>query len=65
MENLTRDQIETLTAKYLERLPEKYICGEDAEDAHQVADKLLCELLDELGLTEIVAKYKSLEKWYA
>lgn len=37
----------------------------DVESAHGEADDILCEILDDLGLSDIVALYKSIEKWYA
>ncbi len=39
--------------------------GWDAEDVHSAADKLLCEILTELGYTKTVEAFNSLEKWYS
>lgn len=38
---------------------------EDAEGPHCRADRLLCELLEELGYVEIVELYEDVRKWYA
>ena len=38
---------------------------DDIERAHVEADKLLCEILINLGYTESVKVYKSMRKWYA
>jgi len=37
----------------------------DTEDYHIAADKLLCELLIELGYKEVVDEFNKLGKWYA
>lgn len=39
--------------------------GYDPENAHGAADRLLCEVLTQLGYGEGVQVYESLEKWYA
>ena len=36
----------------------------DPEKAHVEADKILCELLTQLGFTSVVAEFHSLKKWY-
>ena len=37
----------------------------DKEAAHNLADKILCDLLNSLGYTAIVNEFENLEKWYA
>jgi hypothetical protein len=37
----------------------------DTEDAHWSADALLCELLKELGLEDVVSEWQEVDKWYA
>ena len=37
----------------------------DYEVAHQNADLCLCELLEGIGLTDVVEAYKKVGKWYA
>ncbi len=37
----------------------------DIEASHVEADLILCELLDDLGCTEVVAEYKKVAKWHA
>jgi hypothetical protein len=37
----------------------------DTENAHCEADDLLCELLNEIGLQEVVEEYIKIGKWYA
>ena len=48
---------------YLKRLKEceRY----DTECAHGRADEILCELLRELGYSDIVDAYEDIDKWYA
>jgi len=37
----------------------------DYENAHQIADDILCECLELLGYEDIVAEYNLVHKWYA
>jgi hypothetical protein len=37
----------------------------DTEGAHVEADRLMCELLRELGYSQGVQVFKEAEKWYA
>lgn len=37
----------------------------DTEEAHQIADGILTELLRQLGFKEVVELYERIEKWYA
>lgn len=37
----------------------------DIEQAHSLADDLLCQALLDVGYTEGVEVYKIMEKWYA
>ena len=37
----------------------------DVEANHSNADKILCDLLSNLGYTDIVYDFKRLRKWYA
>lgn len=37
----------------------------DIEHDHQVADEVLCELLEGLGFKEVVEEYRKIEKWYS
>ena len=37
----------------------------DTEAAHAGADETLCELLSELGYSDVVAEYHKVDKWYA
>jgi len=39
--------------------------SEDCEIAHIDADAVLCEILETLGYSELVDKYKRINKWYA
>ena len=38
---------------------------DDKEESHVRADGLLCELLIELGYSDIVADFERIGKWYA
>ncbi len=52
-----------LTEKYLQFLEG---AGKlDIESGHVAADSLLCDLLDELGYSEITEEYNKYEKWYS
>lgn len=69
------------TGRYMERLEECRRMAEtptkkrrisasftrycDKEEAHERADGILCELLEELGYKEVVDLYRSFDKWYS
>ena len=48
-----------------EKVHPKYKGFHDLSDSHEKADKILCNLLTDLGFKEIVEVYKSFDKWYA
>ena len=37
----------------------------DTEEAHPLADDILCDALELLGYNELVKIYKKIHKWYA
>lgn len=39
--------------------------NDDYEALHGTADDILCELLNELGYTDLVRTFEELPKWYA
>lgn len=39
--------------------------NEDAEFAHGAADKILCNILNELGYVDIVESFNKVKKWYS
>jgi hypothetical protein len=47
---------------YISKLKE---CRGDTEIGHIDADWLLCDLLVQLGYSEVVEEFKKLTKWYA
>lgn len=57
---LTHQQMQN----YIDRLK---LCQEIPcwEERHAIADNLLCELLNNIGLNQIVEEYSKMEKWYA
>ena len=52
-----------LERKYLDRIEEAE--KDDCELYHMKADQVLCDLLNELGFSELVERYDSKSKWYA
>ena len=50
--------------RYLDKL-ETIARSTDTEAAHGDADRVLCDLLNELGYTDIVREYNAIGKWYA
>lgn len=50
--------------KYMALLKDCVANG-DEEIAHSDADNILCQLLTELGYSEIVGIYSEVDKWYA
>ena len=53
-----------LNDKYLRKMKELEY-NDDTEHVHSVADDILCDLLIDLGYTELVGVFCDLEKWYA
>ena len=49
---------------YMNQLQEQQQ-SDDTEKAHGEADNILCNILIELGLSEIVAEYEKVTKWYS
>ena len=47
------------------RKMEKLAEDGDYEDAHYDADRILCEVLEELGQKELVDAWVKVGKWYA
>ena len=45
--------------------PEQNIKNDDTESAHANADRVLCDLLTELGYGDVVAEYDKVNKWFA
>ena len=37
----------------------------DEESAHQKADYIMCDILEELGYLEGIEIFKNMERWYA
>ena len=60
---LTKKQLEIKEA-VIAKLKEEQTNG-DTEIAHCNADYYLCELLNEIGLQEVVDEYIKITKWYA
>lgn len=53
-----------LNEKYLKQMSELKN-NDDYEALHGTADDILCELLNELGYTDLVRTFEELPKWYA
>ena len=49
---------------YIDRIKELQGSG-DTEYQHRDADDILCEVLYQIGLHELVREYKKVDKWYA
>ena len=60
---LTKKQL-VIKESVITRLKEEQNNG-DTEIAHCNADDLLCELLNEIGLQEVVEEYIKIGKWFA
>ena len=55
-----------INKKYLDKLNEiEHQYEDDIEILHGEADNILCELIEELGYTEIVKKFKGFKKYYS
>jgi hypothetical protein len=54
--------------KTIEKIKQKLIlqlANDDQEEAHLIADDCICEILGNIGYSEIVEIYKSIPKWHA
>lgn len=49
---------------YKEMLRAVYLSEWDEEGGHILADRVLCDLLKELGYDDIVNNFVSVHKWY-
>lgn len=58
------DTKNSATSIAIERLREEAGSG-DVESAHASADRILCELLIELGYGNVVEAWEEVPKWYA
>lgn len=55
--------LEELDIKYQKLLGDA-VSG-DLEEDHIAFDRILCDLLGELGLTRCIVAYNAIDKWYA
>jgi hypothetical protein len=53
-----------LNDKYLEEMNTLHD-NNDTELAHGTADKILCDMLSELGYVDIVESFNKVDKWYS
>jgi hypothetical protein len=54
-----------MTPEQFKRQMEKLNTGGDIEAEHSLADRLMCEVLRELGYGDGVELFEKMEKWYA
>jgi len=64
MTEFSRPIRSSLTAEALKALIECQSLR-DTEEAHVIADRVLCDLLSELGYRDVVTEYEKVGKWYA
>ena len=57
------DSHEQLLKEYTEKMAN--VPSGDTEEDHMNADDLLCELLEKLGYSEVIERYRLIRKWYA
>jgi hypothetical protein len=55
---------ELLNDHYLALFKNNCTSGDEEHD-HLEADEILCNLLSDLGYTELVSEFRKLDKWYA
>lgn len=60
---MEQDKKEQQVEQYKSRM--MAIDDSDCEAAHEEADDILCEILNNLGYGEVVDAYNNIEKWYA
>lgn len=64
MQDFTKEELKELDEDFTERM-ERVQEDRDREGAHMTADALLCELLECLGLDNVVEAFRGVGKWYA
>lgn len=63
MDQARFDQCRDEALEELRRLNEQY-GEEDPETLHRHVDNVICKLLAQLGLKEVVVEYQMVEKWF-
>ena len=61
---IEREKLQKIRDKAIKEL-KKWQDDSDYESAHMVADQVLCEVLEAIGLGVIVDEYHKIGKWYA
>lgn len=61
---IEREKLQKIRDKAIKELKEQQ-GNRDYEIAHSVADRVLCEVLEAIGLGVIVKEYDEIGKWYA
>lgn len=54
-----------ISEKYLNKMKIAEKNNYDVEAAHVEADRILCDLLKELGYIEIIKSYENVERWHS
>lgn len=60
---MKKEYLECIFVEEMKRV--KIECGSDIESAHLQADELLVEVLQTLGMSELVKAYNEIDKCYA
>lgn len=58
------DSEKTRMEEAIDRMRELQKPG-DTEEAHVMADEVLCQMLENLGCHQLVAEWRKIDKWYA
>ena len=59
------ENLDELQERYVAYLKEITETTDSVEDGHCYCDNRLCDLLTELGFTQVVEQYDKQDKWYA
>lgn len=60
-----------ITQEFIEKIKSKLVEAKKESDSgmadygHRTADDAICDLLKELGYTEIIQMYVAVDKWYS
>jgi hypothetical protein len=63
MTKLEKEKMIESAVVYMKQLAE--LSDRDQEGCHWQADRILCDVLTNLGYTELVEAFNDVEKWYA
>ena len=60
-----KDEIKKINIEEIKAKLKELQQSDDVELSHYEADQIICNLLNDLGYTDVVKEYNKISKWYA